>query len=476
MDFLAQADRRPAPWLALLALLLLVQIDPWWRPGNDACAYLSIARSVARGGPVERLGSRQIFFAPGYPLLISPAFLIGDRPFRIIQTLHWLLAVALLLGVHRWARRSLPGGALAVTWLVIVNASFWMHYRRTLSETAFMAVLVWTGEALQAATLPGPAARRLGLTLLGALLAAALSAIRQAGIFLTAGFAVAMGLEAWRGRVGWPRAVLQSLAVGLPAAAVVLSLVLLDQRHAPESPGASTYLDHFVDPGLGLAERVSDGIRQRASDVGRLLVPGMVKAQSRQPTWLDPNLIVYLPVAAAAALGWWRFARRAGDVWAWSLPFYLGFHVFWPFGQATRFVLPVLPLLWAAVWCLLERAPRRRQALLPLLAVAHLGVSAGFWVAERKEARELNALWPALETLAAPVRESGLEAAAVDLKDDRRFLLQFLIDRPLPNQESVSSVPGTARWVFAPERMLPPPGFSPRRRSGGLQLLFREGN
>ena len=110
--WLARAEQRPARWLTLFAVVLGLQIGPLWYASPDGAAYVSIARSIAAGGPVARLGNPQLGFPLGYPLLISPAFLTGPRPFLLLSIVHWVLAVIFMLGVHRWLRRRLGAGAV----------------------------------------------------------------------------------------------------------------------------------------------------------------------------------------------------------------------------------------------------------------------------------------------------------------------------------------------------------------------------
>ena len=102
-----------------------------------------MARSVADGRTDDRTSARRSCITlPGYPILISPAFLIGDRPFLVLAWMQWGFAVLFMLGVYHWARRWFPTGALWITALVMVNVGFWLLARLTLSEMAFMAALM----------------------------------------------------------------------------------------------------------------------------------------------------------------------------------------------------------------------------------------------------------------------------------------------------------------------------------------------
>src|SRR5262245_49532147 len=222
--WLRRAEARPGLWLAALAALLALQIGPLWYATQDGVAYLSIARSIAGGGPVARLGDPQLGYPTGYPWLISPVLLAGPRPFLLLSLLHWLMAVAFMLGVYRWARAQIGAGAPWVTALVMANVHVWNLYRRTLSEAAFCAVLIWTitllnGVIDSAADLGSRRGRR-QLLLAGAALVI-LSTIREVGMLVGAGAALAVLARLPAGGLGW-RAAARPLA--LTAAAIAFGL------------------------------------------------------------------------------------------------------------------------------------------------------------------------------------------------------------------------------------------------------------
>ncbi len=56
--------QRPAVVLSLFAMLLATQVLPYWAPTPDGAGYMSIARSIAHGGPATNLGSPKLHYAP----------------------------------------------------------------------------------------------------------------------------------------------------------------------------------------------------------------------------------------------------------------------------------------------------------------------------------------------------------------------------------------------------------------------------
>src|ERR1700678_4108391 len=94
------ATSRDGLGVAALALLFAIQINPWLYPSEDGCLYLQTVHSFLS---VEHFASFRCLVPPGYPLLIAPAFLFGDRPFLAVSIVSWLLAVATIAGVYVWA-------------------------------------------------------------------------------------------------------------------------------------------------------------------------------------------------------------------------------------------------------------------------------------------------------------------------------------------------------------------------------------
>ena len=199
--------KRPWIWLVVSALLLGVQIGPWYYPYGDADRYLSVARNLAENHRLTCLGSPHIFYPPGYAAIVSPLFLIRDRPFLELAVLHWLLAVAFMLGVYVWARRVVPEAAVWIAAVSVANNVFWIYHRRPASELAFITVLVWAVNSvnwvMRARTRRSVAAG----TAVAAASLAMLCLIRHAGIAAAGGCSAAMLAAAWRRALSWRRAV-----------------------------------------------------------------------------------------------------------------------------------------------------------------------------------------------------------------------------------------------------------------------------
>lgn len=430
-QWMVRCQSRPRGVLCFCALLLAVQVGPWWYSSIDSTGYLSLARSMARGGEPTNLGSPLWWYAPGYPALISPLFLLGDRPFLAISVCQWLLAVGLMLGVYRWARSIVADAAVWFAALVIINHGFCIHFRRPLSETAFMCFLIWTINALHGlAGAAGPA--RFGRRLSGcAVLLVALCAIRPVGIMLAPAFAV----WAWfavRGRtIGWRRAITAALAVSLAAGAPVAAFVAHERALAAELGGRS-YADEFHDAVRSPLESYSRGAQLCVSDIGRVCIPGMFKSHGMPGNWLDPNMLIHVPFFAVVCLGWWRWRRRGNDLYQWYVPFYALLIAAHAMDTGARLMLPLLPALLMCIWFALPPVGERRQAVIAVSLAVQLVVAVGYWLAfDLPRVRRFDQQWPAVEAMARRLAAEESPRLGTDVPHELKLMLELALDRPV---------------------------------------------
>jgi hypothetical protein len=466
---------RTAWLLGGLLLLFAVQISPVWYPTSDAAGYLSIARNLGQNHLLANCGRPQVYYSPGYPLLISPCFLNGPAPFWLLSLAQWLFMGVFLWGVYLWASRLAGQGALLVTALTAVNVSLWDVYRRTLSEVAFMAVMIWLVNLLNSTNNPrvGASLRRaLCQWILATLLMAFLALIRPAGILFAGGFALARFPWTRRGELSWKRAVGVPLAVGMPAVLVLAAFIVHDRAMA-EPRGSQTYLNQVLDPDQTPVEQLVEGARLRLSEIGRLVVPGMWKAYDERGSWLTLNMLIFLPIAMVFAVGWARLVRSACDVLAWTFPLYAALYMVWPYDQGTRFFTPLLPLLWLCLWQALARFLSARTRFFSVTAAAHLAVALGFWLAvDLPKARAAHRHWPAVRALARIMGHDsrpGLVSARLNNVD---LLLQIELDRPVRVYGN-GAIPQENLWLIISREEPIPEGFDTHAEAGGLVLLGR---
>ena len=292
--------------LLLIAFLVLIalQISDHWLPTPDASDYISMANSMADTGQMTRLRNPHLYLNPGYPLLISPLFLEEGFPFWRVAAAQLCFLALFVYATYFWVKKYYPDWAVSIAILAGGNALVGVHYRCSLSELAFMAVMMWLVLALLRAT------RNISITHFGlmlviiAILAGLLPAIRHAGIVAIFGFSVGLiitQLLNWfpnsSEKMAKSRLCLLILILMGSAAASEAAVILHEKRHS-EQEQTETYLDRLNDEELTLPMQISEGIRLRAQDIGRLLIPGMFKnGVSADDSWRHPMAILYFVFA-----------------------------------------------------------------------------------------------------------------------------------------------------------------------------------
>ena len=107
---LIAVNERPRLWLALLALFLIAQVRPWWYPQGDGMSFLSMARSLAVEGHMRNMGSAHLWYFPGYSLLMSPLYLLSEKPFWLLSAFQWTSAILFMIGAIFGPARSFQNG------------------------------------------------------------------------------------------------------------------------------------------------------------------------------------------------------------------------------------------------------------------------------------------------------------------------------------------------------------------------------
>jgi len=461
--------------LALAVILLLaMQIRDWWNPTTDAVSYFSIARSVWSGRGLTNLGDRRLHFAPGYPLLICPLFLL-PHPFLWLSIARCVFALAALVAVYRWVREMLSEyAAVFVTAATACNISFWFYYRTPLSDLPMMLWMFWAALAARRALAARAAAGVTGWCAGAAVLVAAASATRQAALAVGVGATAVAVHEAVARRVSWRRALLTAAAMLLPAALGLAALAYYDGAMAGSDLN-QTYVTKLQSALAAPLAQIAVGLHLRVADVGRLLIPGTWSSYARPGQWLDPNMLVDLPLVMLVAAGWWKLARRARDPLLWSMPLYVGLYVLWPYDQGTRFFMPILPVLLVSCWPWLRRIPRGRGAILVGICVAHLLVAGVRWVIEtRRDGAEYRRDWPALAALAEVAAGERAPIADGGLSSNGHLWFEYLVDRRVAAVRPGESAPAEAGWLIQPESGVRPAKCVVVAQRGGYRLLRRK--
>jgi hypothetical protein len=468
-------DRSAMPlWLLGLVALFAVQVSPDWYTTPDSVRYLSIARHIAAGTGIADLDNAAPCFPPGYPLLVSPGFALSARPFLAIAAMHVGLAFVLAWATWAWTRRRLGAGAPWVTALVLVNASLWYHFRRPLSELAFLTAAMSAVELLHALRESVPRARRNGLRIAGAAaLLAALPLIREVGVVFAIGFVVVSLLDARDGRL--PRTTPLPLVATLAACGFVTTALFLAYDFWAAQSGATPaaiHLSSLLEPPVGQARWTAEAVLYRIGELARLLVPGGLHNRPLR-AWLDPRMVIYAPIALLVLAGWWPLAKRR-DVLAVTAPCYVAIYLVWGFEAGTRYMLPLLPLVAGSFWCALAFLGRARTPAFAALIAIHLAVSLYGWRAyDAPLARRCAASWPTVAALARSLPPGARVSTSPDVSECVWSMLAFVLDRGVASDPAPWPSAKSTEWRVEPAGGPTAIGADVVTEVGGYRVLRR---
>ncbi len=91
--------------IAMLALRIAVMIALPQPVASDSAAYMAMATSLAKGGPMHDLFGSVAFYSPGYPLLLAAPFALFSATPAVALAINLGLAAVTALMIHRLALR-----------------------------------------------------------------------------------------------------------------------------------------------------------------------------------------------------------------------------------------------------------------------------------------------------------------------------------------------------------------------------------
>ena len=468
---LIAVNERPRLWLALLALFLIAQVRPWWYPQGDGMSFLSMARSLAVEGHMRNMGSSHLWYFPGYSLLMSPLYLISEKPFWLLSAFQWTSAILFMVGVYFWARTIVPRWAVWIAAIAVVNQGVWIHCARTMSEVPFMCGLIWSANAARWAQRSRSWDQAVPRGLLAATLLALTSLIRPAGILLAVGVGLQLGWKAFYKQTTWPRAIVLTLLIGIPGSIAIAGFLTMD-RIAAAHEHSRTYLSNFGDSAANPVASYLEGLRLAIRDSGRVIIPGMFKSYQERG-WRDLNLLVFLPACLFLTVGWRRLVRLTADALLLMTPFYVLLYVLYPYEAGARFYIPLLPILAASLIPLLPSAPAPRRLIVAGVLAPHFALAAGYWLGpDSARGRAAMLRWSEIEPIAESITRHQDHVTAWDVSKEDIFMLELLLDRRIPFTRPELAPPDT-EWVVVRRNVVGVPQFEPCIETESLCLLRR---
>jgi hypothetical protein len=388
--------------------------------------------------------------------------------------MNWIMAILFMIGLYRWTLKLVPEAAPLLTGLTMVNATLWIYYRRTLSELAFVTVMIWTVNALDRTLDASSVHEHVLVTLVGCALAVYLSMIREVGALFVVGFAIAICASAYEGDQKLRSALANGALVAIPALLAVIGFVAYDQfTFEGQRNHFGTHLNGFLHPRLPLQQGISEGLRLQISAIGRLIVPGMFNAYGH--SWLNINTFIYICIAAGIAVGWSRLVRQRIELLTYTLPLYVTLYAVWGFDAGTRYMLPMLPILMVSVWKLIEPYRSCRLSVLTALLVLHVSVAFGYWrIVEIPWGRQCNQLWPEVTAITSFTKhEPGPVAIAGKSPVCMRWMLSFALDQQVFDINADETALESSEWIVVPIEDPKPWSFQMVAKIGTYKLLRR---
>ncbi|MCA9039236.1 MAG: hypothetical protein KDA65_02700 [Planctomycetaceae bacterium] len=477
-------EANPQQMLLLLSLLVvMIQISPYWYATRDGAEYISVARSIGTTGDFQNYGSPRTKVPPVYPMAISPAWWTGERPWLIVSVIQAGFGLAFLGGAWLWIRRLIPQHAVLLTGIMLVNASLWYYYARTLKEVFFLALLMWTLWVLRKFCdlfLPDheksiPAICLWGL--LSTLLLTLLCLTRYSAVVIVPGIALLFLKQSWEQRTGWWRAIILPTAVCLIPCIALFWYLTWDHQMAAIH-GHGTYATAWQEAGRTFVERLNESLIRRTEDFGRVLLPGMFKSYSNQPTWFDSNMLIFIPTIIVMLYGWGRLFRTTDDLFVCLFPFYLLLYLAWPYQQGSRFAVTLIPLAFACYWTGCQRLLRFGPLFLSLLFILHLGVSSSYWMTvDRPRAAQEDLLWKEVDDLAKHIPAEALtqrdQIGVNRIPASLHSMLQVGFDYRFYSFKDHPHFYEEATWMIQPASFPQPEEFELIHSTGNFVLLKR---
>ena len=154
-------------------------------------------------------------------------------------------------------------------------------------------------------------------------------------------------------------------------------------------------------------------------------------------------------------------------------PFYVLLYVAYPYENGARFYIPLLPVFAASLLRLISTLPSRRHLVVASMLCAHFALAAGYaWTADAARGRAAQARWPDIEAVAEAVASRPERGIAWQASGDDVFMLELILDRPVP-VASPGSIPPETEWIVAGPGAPAVPQFRLFARTDSLRVLRR---
>ena len=327
--------------VALAAAASLGWATNWNAPPRfDGAGYVILGRAIFEGRGYRAIDHPDqpdhAHFPPAYPLALAAVRSVAGDGLWAIHLFSVLCAVAATVAAHRWFHllfghrvALVLGLALAINWV-------WTRMGGGIQSEPLFVLLS------QLAILAAWSSRRADdpkvAILLGGLLGAAILT-RHVAIALTVAVFIDLALSRrWRNL--WITA---SCAAALVAPWIAWILWVSARNGVKNQVDLLSFREGGILSRIGgqilfYAQRIPDQITGPFVEVATVLRPTMFLSNLANTWAISAGLLI--------ALGWFRLMRRPKSRLAGLIPMAtLSLLIFWPFTEAGRFLVPILPCL-----------------------------------------------------------------------------------------------------------------------------------
>jgi hypothetical protein len=242
---------------------------------------------------------------------------------------------------------------------------------------------------------------------------------------------------------------------------------------AAANNNAPTHFDQIIASRNSLMMQLLTGLRLRIQEIGRLVVPGAFKAYGG---WLEPVMIVYLPVFFAIGIGWFHMVSRRPSSLLLAFPLYFSLYVIWPFDQGGRFMTPMVPILWLSLAGFLLHSQWKSyiSRFFIVLIILCSTTSLIYLIVDKVESKKFTSDWAVTEAIskALPqkaqiglIRTSQSFATICSLKRDRVCIKI--------SNDGEYKIPPEFHYLVLGSPPLLVPGFAPILRIDAYTVLKR---
>jgi MFS family permease len=360
--------RAGAGLLVALATVAFALGQIGWRepPRFDGAGYATLAAALALGQGYRSIDQpdrpAQVNFPPAYPLALAAVRLVAGPSNPAYHAFSLACSFAATLLTWLWFRRQMP--RRAAFWLALALGVNWI-WSRTAGEIQSepLYLLLQAAALLLADRLPGSrGGRRLGLAVALGLLAGLALLARQVGLVLVG--AVALHLAIGR---AWGAA---ALATGL-ALAINLPWIAW-QAGNPQKKQVAYFLDRSplavaAENALFYLRRLPDMLTGPFVEVATVFAPRFSQGATAGAAVATALLLGGLLLALRSG------RKRLGAVVALGT---LALLLVWPFTEAGRFLIPLVPMLLVGAVEILSAGLGRLGARRPRAVAAWLLLAA----------------------------------------------------------------------------------------------------